>query len=138
MPRLFNLQRMGNTIFIGDEWETRDDVIQSFAPSFKDHPNPVQSMDDYYSKWKDIKLLFCVYTFEGYNADAFVLFKDSAGDLYEVNAAHCSCYGLEGQFEPEKTTVEALRYRIKFGELGVDTFGKPIFKNELDNFLNTL
>jgi hypothetical protein len=129
---------MGNTIFIGDEWKTRDDVIQSFAPSFGDHPNPVQSMDDYYSKWGSVELLFCAYTFEGTNADAFIIFKDKTGGLYEVNAAHCSCYGLEGQFEPEKTTVEALRHRLKFGKLGINTFGESIFKNELENFLNTL
>jgi hypothetical protein len=138
MPRLFNLQRMVNTVFIGDEWKTRDDVIQSFAPSFGYHPNPVQSMDDYYLRWKDIELLFCAYTYEGTKADAFILFKDSAADLYEVNAAHCSCYGLEGQFEPEQTTITALKYRIENGKLGRDFFRKNIFAEELTAFLNLI
>jgi hypothetical protein len=85
MPRLFNPQRMESTIFIGDEWETRNDVIQSFAPLFENQPNVVQMMLDYYSMWKGIELLFCVYVFEGLNANAFVLFKHQSGKLFIKN-----------------------------------------------------
>jgi hypothetical protein len=30
------------------------------------------------------------------------------GKLWEVNGSHCSCYGLEGQWQPEETTWEAI------------------------------
>lgn len=33
------------------------------------------------------------------------------GKLYEVNGGHCSCYGLEGQWEPAETSVAALKMR---------------------------
>jgi hypothetical protein len=138
MPRLFNPQRMESTIFIGDEWETRNDVIQSFAPLFENQPNVVQMMLDYYSMWKGIELLFCVYVFEGLNANAFVLFKHQSGKLFEVNAAHCSCYGLEGQFIPDETTITALKYRIENGKLGRDFYRKNIFAEELTAFLNLI
>jgi hypothetical protein len=36
----------------------------------------------------------------------FLLIHRSTGKLYEVFGGHCSCYGFEGQFEPEETTVE--------------------------------
>jgi hypothetical protein len=32
----------------------------------------------------------------------------SSGDLFEVHCSHCSCYGYEGQFIPEKTTAQYL------------------------------
>lgn len=46
----------------------------------------------------------------GYDGEAFVLLRKN-GTLYEVNAGHCSCYGLEGQWEIEATTISALRMR---------------------------
>lgn len=47
--------------------------------------------------------------------DSFVLFEHG-GILYEVNAAHCSCFGLEGQWSPEETNWKALAMRDHFRE----------------------
>lgn len=46
------------------------------------------------------------YSYEGWEGDAwFVYIKD--GIVYEGHGSHCSCYGLEGQFEPEEVgTIE--------------------------------
>lgn len=71
----------------------------------------------------------------GYDGGAFVLFKKNER-LYEVNGSHCSCYGLEGQWEPEKTTKEALLYRIKEGELG--NKGEHCFQEKLLEILNSI
>lgn len=57
-----------------------------------------------------VDIVFATYTYEDYTGDAFVLFVKE-GVLYEVNGGHCSCYGLEGQWEPEETTLEALSVR---------------------------
>jgi hypothetical protein len=57
------------------------------------------------------EVLFASYTYESYEGDALVIYRED-GKLYEVNGGHCSCYGLEGQWEPEETTVEALRARL--------------------------
>ena len=42
--------------------------------------------------------------------DALVFFE-RGGMLFEVHASHCSCYDLEGQWEPEETTREAIAMR---------------------------
>jgi hypothetical protein len=36
--------------------------------------------------------------------------------LYCVHASHCSCRGLEGQWEPEETTIKALVFTMLRGE----------------------
>lgn len=55
-----------------------------------------------------VEILLASYTYECYSGSAFVLFRRD-GRLHEVNGSHCSCYGLEGQWEPEETSIEALR-----------------------------
>jgi hypothetical protein len=61
------------------------------------------------------KILIAAYNTGDYEGDAFVLFQED-GKLYEVHASHCSCMGLEGQFSPEETSVEALEHYITEGE----------------------
>ncbi len=71
-------------------------------------------------------VLLASYTYEDYSGDAFVLFE-RGGKFYEVNGSHCSCYGLSEssysgdtttQWQPEETTVEALRHRLEKGHVG--------------------
>lgn len=64
-----------------------------------------------------INILLASYAYEDYCGDAFVLFK-RGGKLFEVNGGHCSCYGLEGQWEPEETSIESLYHRLNKGHLG--------------------
>ena len=59
-------------------------------------------------------LLYARYDEGCYEGSAFLLFKTD-GKFYEVNASHCSCYGLEGQFDLEETTLEALLHRAQGG-----------------------
>lgn len=52
--------------------------------------------------------IFAYYNYEDYSGDAYVLFK--VGDQwYQNGGGHCSCNGLEGQWEPEETTLEAVK-----------------------------
>jgi hypothetical protein len=39
----------------------------------------------------------------------FLMYKKDDGKLYENYGGHCSCYGFEGQWEPEETSVEYLQ-----------------------------
>jgi hypothetical protein len=59
----------------------------------------------------DAQIIVAAYEYEDYSGAAWVLFRGDDGALYEVNGWHCSCHGLEGQWEPEPTTVEAIRIR---------------------------
>ena len=131
------------------EWKTRMDVIRDFEniPLLAtDHENALlwimthgdlsksnSQMITALEKWKNINILFASYECGSYDGDAFVLFERE-GKLYEVNASHCSCYGLEGQFEPGVTTLDALRYRLTKGTLGIDRIA-DVFATRLKWFL---
>lgn len=52
------------------------------------------------SEREGVEILFADYTYEDYSGNANVLFARD-GELYEVFGSHCSCFGLEGQWEPE-------------------------------------
>lgn len=45
----------------------------------------------------------------GCDSSSWFLLTDDKGELYEVHGSHCSCYGFEGQWKPEKTTKEYLK-----------------------------
>lgn len=64
-----------------------------------------------------VHVLLAIYDEGKWEGSAFVLCIDDSGKLSEVNASHCSCFGLEGQWEPEETSEEALRYRMEEGWL---------------------
>lgn len=58
-----------------------------------------------------IEILFALYRTGSYDGTALVLFKKKE-KLYIVEASHCSCHGLEGQWEPVETNEEALKMEI--------------------------
>lgn len=67
-------------------------------------------------KLEGCQVLVAMYSQGSYEGTAFVLF--AKGDvLYEVHGSHCSCYGLEEQWDPEETTHEALAHRMEKGSL---------------------
>lgn len=76
----------------------------------------------------NVNILLAYYSYEDYSGDAFVLYEQE-GKLYEVNGGHCSCYGLEGQWEPEFVNIEELKHRVTVG-----TFGKGYYESDRDKF----
>jgi hypothetical protein len=89
-------------------------------------------MDKALDEHKNETILFATYTYEDYSGYAWVLFYDEEKKkLFEVNGSHCSCMGLEGQWEPEETNLEAIEFRLKEGTLGES----DNFANELKSFL---
>jgi hypothetical protein len=86
-------------------------------------------------KWKDLDILLASYGQGSYEGEAFVLFRKE-GKLFEVHGSHCSCYGLEGQWEPEETTIESLEHRMAKGTLGDGTYCENIFAEDLRKVLD--
>jgi hypothetical protein len=86
------------------------------------------------AKYEDIRVLFASYSYENYSGDAWVLFEKD-GNLYEVNGSHCSCYGLEGQWDYEPVVLEELENRIKNGTFGSDDYCGNVFRDDLIKFL---
>jgi hypothetical protein len=99
-------------IYLND-WSDKEDV----AGDFKN--------DDI----KNLNILFADRQYQDYDGEALVLFEKD-GKLFEVYGCHCSCYGLEGQFEPEEVCLEALEHSLKKGN-----YSRTIFSSELKEFL---
>lgn len=53
------------------------------------------------------EVIFAGYTYEDYSGDAFVVYRDGR-KFYTVEGGHCSCYGLEGQWDPIPYTLKQL------------------------------
>ena len=78
-------------------------------------------------EYESVNILFASYGCANYSGDAFVLFEKE-GKLFEV-------MGLERQFDPEETTIEALAFRLSEGTLGKDDYSDNEFAEELKQFL---
>ncbi len=90
-------------IFLHD-WDGSD-----VAQILIDFAKPADLLDE-------AEILVAAYEIDGsgYEGSAYVLYKKD-GKLFEVEGSHCSCMGLEGQWEPDETTADTLRERIKRG-----------------------
>lgn len=104
--RMFHLKLKGKETYLAD-FDCKEDVISSFG--LRD--------DELHGAF----ILLAWYGGGSYDGSAFVLFE-RGGHLYEVNGGHCSCHGLEGQWDPEKTTVEAIVHRVENGCLGDNAY----------------
>lgn len=80
-----------NPKFVG-AFSCRDSVFSNF-----------QKEDD-----KDIVLCYADYECESYDGSATVFyFRKSTGKYYEAYGSHCSCYGLEDQWNKDEEIVFA-------------------------------
>ena len=70
----------------------RADVARNFDGSYKADFVPSETFP------KEDSILFASYGGGSYDGDALVLFEQD-GKLFEVHGSHCSCYGLEGQWQ---------------------------------------
>lgn len=72
-----------------DNWE---DVLEAFSVATGSHVEHVVP-------------LFARYEYEDYSGNATVIYVEN-GNLYHVEGSHCSCNGLEDQFDPEEIPWE--------------------------------
>jgi hypothetical protein len=84
-----------------------DDLAATVAAAFGDYDAPdadaIKDLDG-------ADILFARYCYEDYSGDAQVIFRKD-GQLYESTGSHCSCNGLEGQWNAVEVTAEALAIR---------------------------
>lgn len=68
---------------------------------------------------ENLEILYADYTYENYFGDAYVLgYNTEKKKWFEVHGSHCSCYGLEGQWEEEyydseKQLIAVLKKRFE-------------------------
>ncbi len=78
-----------------------------FVGSFDNKQNIINCFEADALALDGADLLYAEYDNEDYDGSAVVIFKRD-GKLWAVYGSHCSCDGLEGQWEPEETTWEEL------------------------------
>lgn len=112
-----------------DQFTDKEDVYEHFEVD----PND----------WKNYEVVLAYYGQESYEGTAYVLlFNTINGLFYEVNGGHCSCNGLEGQFEPTEVTFEELNHRVTEGTFGTEGWGdedrKNLYAEELKVVLHSI
>lgn len=61
-----------------------------------------------------VEILLAAYSYADYDGHAVVIFKKD-NQLWSVYGSHCSCYGLEDNWEPEEATIDQLEHILKEG-----------------------
>lgn len=87
-----------------DEFECNQDIVNQFCRDNDEQREQVLNL------LNSSEVLLARYSGGVWDGEAMVIYK-SEGKLYEVNGSHCSCYGLEGQWDPEETSYKALVMR---------------------------
>lgn len=100
-------------------FKSKEDIAKEFT-EYGDKEGYVQLLREL----RRSKIYIAWYGYGAYCGAAFVLFERD-GKLYEVNASHCSCYGLEDGWKPEETSWKALAYILEKGTK---------FDNEYDGY----
>ncbi len=84
--------------------------VEDVKSSFSNHDENYEKLNDV--ELKEEEVLLASYGGAAYEGDAIVIFERD-GKFYEAHGSHCSCNGLEGQWSPEETTMEALVFRLE-------------------------
>jgi len=127
--------------FIGDYFQPKKkpyDLKYISSPEYHKMENESRKrqLEDFIAEFKhDLEWCFGFYGHKDYSGEAFVLFKKD-GKIFENGGSHCSCYGLEGQWNPQETSIEAIKLMLSKGTFGKDRDGVNEFYNELVEFLN--
>jgi hypothetical protein len=100
------------------EFENWDEVVEEFDLEPSTAPEP----DDY----------FAAYGTPMYEGSALVLIRKPNGMIDVAEGLHCSCYGLEGQFDPDEMPVAAVAAMIEAIDEG---YGRGPFKETAREWL---
>lgn len=105
--------------------------------------NNFSSIDDVRSQFQisseaihDAEVVLAWYGNGDYCGSAYVLFVRN-GKLWEVHASHCSCNGIEGQWDPQETSFAALDHFLTNGSYGTYE-GKDLYRTILKKLLAEL
>lgn len=79
--------------------------------NFDDADDVLDQFNVPYEKREGVEIVAAQYDLGDYEGSALVVFVKN-DILYEVHGSHCSCYGLEDQWEPEEMSLRAfLKYK---------------------------
>lgn len=86
--------------------------------------------------WSQYKVLFFAYGSSSYGelVDSFGLLE-KAGKLYAIYGSECSVWDFNGQFQPERITIEELKHHFSRGRLGLTDDGTDRYRKAFLEFL---
>ena len=88
-----------------------DDIVKEYGGTrWGADADETPERDAIQAQLKDATIHLAWYGYGSYCGESLVIYEKD-GRLYEVNASHCSCYGLKGQWKPEETSWAALAKR---------------------------
>lgn len=90
------------------EFTDRDSVLKEFSKGKYNYDTGKYDQVDIPGFPEDGQILFADYSSGGYDGHVRVIYQEPDGELKIVDGGHCSCYGLEDQWEPKPTTRAAL------------------------------
>lgn len=105
------------------DWKNIDNLISDFQIESKE--------------LEGVNILLAYYNYEFCEGNAYVLFEKD-GKLYECHGGHCSCYGLEGQWEPEEVDLNYLEYRMNHKDDHYFNYDESIFYKYYTEVINKL
>lgn len=90
---------------ISEEYAGEDSGFYYGSPSDDDKKKVADYLNDY-----DIIVAYESVGSWGCDSASYFLIKNkTTGEFQEFSGSHCSCFGFEGQFEPESTDIEYLK-----------------------------
>lgn len=95
---------------------TEEKVKQHIADNYAEYPFDKEAAKPIMEQLDKLDVLIAYESVGSWGCDStsFFVFKDKeTGMIYEMHGSHCSCYGFEGQFKLEETTVEVLKSRVQ-------------------------
>lgn len=87
---------------IADDYAGKDSVFDCGEPTDSEKTNLLKELEGY-------EILIAYEHVGSWGCDSSSYFLMKKGDkYYEFAGGHCSCYGFEGQYDPDEATVEYL------------------------------
>lgn len=91
--------------------------MKEYKENFNDWADVVNEFQ--FDLFKEPNHIYAYYEYANYEGDALVAYyKDRK--FYVVSGGHCSCYGLEGQWEPTEYTRKTFKAMLDRQKDGVD------------------
>ncbi len=87
-------------MLLGDLWQDNSDAVAAICHEYEVKPSTLEPYE----------ILVAGYWSGEYSGKSWILLREkTSGQPYEVCGSHCSCYGLEEQFDPKLTSAAYLR-----------------------------
>jgi hypothetical protein len=91
---------------------TEEEIKQHIANEYAGEQNQIDQIEKYLQDYNILLAYESVGSYECGTSSYFLLENKHTKELVENFGNHCSCYGFEGQWEPEPVTLEQLNDRV--------------------------